>query len=80
MAIKAKGYQSELMEILGVGVRITSYQIGKCYLCQVDHTDSGSIIARGEGGSHDESQKVALSKTTHRIADQQEKQADSLYY
>ncbi len=67
MAIKVEGHQSELTEIHGVEVRVTSYQIGKRYFCHVSNVDPGATIARGAGDSRDEAWEVALSKATSRL-------------
>ncbi len=67
MAIKVEGHQSDLTEIHGVELRVTSYQIGKRYFCHVSNTDPGATIARGEGGSRAEARETALSKATRRL-------------
>jgi len=70
MAIKVGGHESELTEINGVQIHLTSYQIGERYFCHVTNIDPGATIARGEGGGRDEAREVALSKATRRLPEQ----------
>ncbi len=67
MGIQVEGHESELTEIHGVEVRVTSYRIGERYFCHVSNADPGATIARGEGDSHDQAREVALSKATRRL-------------
>ncbi len=67
MGLKVEDHESELTEINGVEVRVTSYQIGERYFCHVTNVDPGETIARGEGDSRDEAKEAALSKANHRL-------------
>ena len=67
MTIKVEGHQSELTEIHGVELRVTSYQIGERYFCHVSNADPGATIARGEGDSRGEAREIALSQATRRL-------------
>ena len=48
-------------------VKITSYQIGDRYYCQVANVDPGATIARAVGSSAEEAREIAIRKAESRL-------------
>lgn len=76
--MKAENHHSEVREIQGVKISVTSYQIGARYFCHVANLDPGATIARGQGESREEAEEAALSKATRRLPETSPPLADTV--
>ena len=63
----AQDYQVEERQINDVAVRITSYQLGDAYYCQVANADPGATIARAEGATRRQAMEAAISKAVKKL-------------
>jgi hypothetical protein len=66
--VKAEGYRTREETLAGWAVRVISYQCGDRFLASVENSDAGARIARAEGGTREEAEKVAIDKATERLA------------
>ena len=61
-AVKAEDYTERPDEIDGWNVHLVTYRIGDRYYCTIDNVDPGARIARAEGTTREEVERVALEK------------------
>ena len=48
-------------------INIATYLLGDTYYCSVDNVDPGAVVARGEGKTREEAEKIAVEKATRRV-------------
>ena len=65
---KAERYQVETMEIAGVKVTVTSYEIDGRFYCHVANLDPGATIARADAATREEAIQQALEKVAQRLS------------
>jgi hypothetical protein len=66
--MKAEDYVSQTDDIEGWKVNIVTYRIAeKCY-CQIDNVSPGARIARAEGATREEAEKMARDDAALRLA------------
>jgi hypothetical protein len=65
--MKAENYKTEVREISGFRVNVTTYKIADTFYCKIDNVDPGATIARSEAKNLDEAVNVALSKASKRL-------------
>lgn len=65
--LKADDFRIDKREISGWPVNITSYKIGRTYICHVDNPEPGTTIARVEGETYDEVVQSAMSMAQERL-------------
>jgi hypothetical protein len=63
----AQNYYTEVLQIKGYTVNVTTYQIGDLYYCHVDNRDPGATIARAQGNDPDDVKRFALEKAASRL-------------
>ncbi|MGH7363666.1 MAG: hypothetical protein ACREJ7_10050 [Candidatus Methylomirabilales bacterium] len=49
-------------------ITVTSYRLGDRYYCTVDNVEPGARIARGEGPTRAEAERIAIEKVAARLA------------
>lgn len=49
-------------------ITVTSYRLGDRYYCTVDNVEPGARIARGEGATRAEAERIAIEKVAARLA------------
>ena len=64
---KAEDYSTRELEVEGWKVRLTSYKAGDTYHCTADNVSPGANIARTEGKTREEAEKLALEKATQYL-------------
>jgi hypothetical protein len=65
--LKSEEYQTEIKEVSGFKVCITSYKIGDTHFCKIDNVDPGATISRSEARTREEALNIALSKASRRL-------------
>lgn len=66
--MRAEDYQRRRQELAGWPVVVVSYRLGDRFICEVDNVSPGSTLARSEGGSREEAERVALDDAGRRLA------------
>ena len=65
--MQAEDYQRRREELAGWPVGIVSYRIGERYYCEVDNVSPGARIARAEGSSREEAERLAKEAAEGRL-------------
>jgi hypothetical protein len=65
--VQAEDYQRRREELAGWPVGIVSYRIGERYYCEVDNVSPGARIARAEGSSREEAERLAKEAAEGRL-------------
>jgi hypothetical protein len=65
--MRAKDLATRDSTLGGWPVRITSYCIGERWFASVENSDPGAKVARAEGLSRDEAERIACEKATERL-------------
>ena len=60
--MKAEEYTERTEDIDGWAVHSVTYKIGDRFYCTIDNVDPGARIARAEGATRDEAERLALEK------------------
>ena len=60
--MKAEEYTERTEEIDGWSVHVVTYSLGDRFSCTIDNVDPGARIARAEGATRDEAERLALEK------------------
>jgi hypothetical protein len=47
---------------------VVTFRSGDKYVCRIDNVDPGTVIARGEGRTRADAERVALSQVEQRLA------------
>lgn len=66
--LRVEDHRTRRDEVAGWPVEITSYRLGPAFRCSVANLDPGATIARAEGASREEAERVALEKAAARLA------------
>ncbi len=61
------GLETREIEIAGLTVRLSSYEVGRRFSCRVDNIDPGGNIARATGATREEAEKAAIESATLAI-------------
>jgi hypothetical protein len=64
---RSEEYTETLHEINGRRVRLTTYRVGDRYFSHADNVDPGATIARADGPTRDDAERVVLEKATVRM-------------
>jgi hypothetical protein len=67
--MNAEEYQRRQDIVHGWTINITSYRIGDRYHCTIEAADPGARIARSEGGTREEAERVGLDKAAKYLAE-----------
>jgi len=66
--LKAEDHERRQETLEGWDITITSYRIGDKHYCHIDNVSPGATIARSEGETRQEAEKIALAKAGERLA------------
>lgn len=55
------------MRIGDFEINIESYRIGDTYHCTVDNVQPGAVLARGQGKSREEAERIAVEKASEML-------------
>ena len=66
-ATRVEDHVSRRAELAGWPVQITSYRLGGVFRCTVANLDPGATIARAEGATREEAERVASEKAAARL-------------
>lgn len=58
--LATNGYESRVVSLAGVDVRVSSYTLGSRFSCRVDNLDPGGNIARGSGPTRADAESTAM--------------------
>lgn len=65
--MRAEGYETRVVEVVGWPLRLTSYRVGERYHCVADNVDPGAWIARSEGATREEAEREALERAERAL-------------
>ena len=65
--MRVEDHVSRRAELTGWPVQITSYRLGSVFRCTVANLDPGATIARAEGATREEAERVASEKAIARL-------------
>jgi len=63
----AAEYQERADKVGVWDVNVRSYRLRDKYLCEVDNVSPGATIARAEGETREEAERLALDKASRRL-------------
>jgi hypothetical protein len=66
--MKPEEHSSERREIAGWPVTVETYKLGEVYHCTISNVDPGARIARGDGATRDEAERIATEKATRYLS------------
>lgn len=64
----SQNFQERQIEINGWPVRLTSYRVGDCYICQADNVSPGACLARFSADTPEQAESQAISKAQYLLA------------
>ena len=67
--LKAEEYQSNIKEVAGYKINVTSYKIGDQFHCHIDNVSPGATIARSTASTRDGAIQSALEKAQERLGE-----------
>lgn len=65
--LRVEDHVSMRAELAGWPVQITSYRLGSVFRCTVANLDPGATVARAEGATREEAERVASEKAAARL-------------
>ena len=65
--MRAEDYQRRREELAGWPVSIISYKLGDRYVCEIDNISPGARVARAEGASREEAERLAREAAERRL-------------
>jgi hypothetical protein len=65
--MQAEDYQRRREELAGWPVGIVSYKLGDRYVCEIDNVSPGARVARAEGASREEAERLAREAAERRL-------------
>lgn len=68
MTPKAEQYRSRRTKVGAFEINIESYRLGDTYHCKVDNVQPGAVLARGQGKTREEAERVAVEKAKEMLA------------
>jgi len=60
--VNSEEYSIRKTELAGWPISIETYRVGSTYYCSVANVDPGARIARAQGSTKDEAERIALEK------------------
>jgi hypothetical protein len=60
--LNSEEYSIRQIELAGWPVSIETYKVGPIYYCSIANVDPGARIARAQGSTKEEAERVALEK------------------
>ena len=65
--MKPEEYSRRQQELAGWQISIETYKLGDVYHCTISNVDPGARIARGDGATREEAERVAIEKATRYL-------------
>jgi len=65
---QATDYQERKESVPPFEIHIVSYQLGDTFHCTVDNVSPGAVIARAEGKTREEAEKIAVTRAKELLA------------
>lgn len=66
--LKAEEHKREEVVLGGWPAGVTTYRIGKTWICKVDNVSPGATVARARGTTREEAVETATTAATRRLA------------
>jgi hypothetical protein len=66
--MRTENFNEELIKVLGVSLRLTTYQIGNDWYCHLYNVDPGAAIARASAATRELAVEEAMAKATQRLS------------
>jgi hypothetical protein len=66
--MRTENFNEELIKVLGVSLRLTTYQIGNDWYCHLYNVDPGAAIARASAATRELAVDEAMAKATKRLS------------
>jgi hypothetical protein len=66
--MRPEDYSERMEEVNGWPIRLTSYRLGGVYHCHADNVSPGAHLARGEGATKEEAERLALDHAAELLA------------
>jgi len=66
--VKAEEYARRQIEVAGWPITIETYKLGEVYHCTIASVDPGARMARADGSSREEAERLALEKAERYLA------------
>ena len=66
--LRPQGYQKRKTSLSGFPAAITSYQLGKGFICTVDNVSPGAVIARATAPTREEAEQKAVADAQRRLS------------
>jgi hypothetical protein len=63
--MNAEGYTRREQELSGWSILLETYRLGDKYFCTISNVDPGARLARAEGPTREEAERIALEKAAH---------------
>jgi len=60
--MNAQGYTRREQELSGWSILLETYRLGDKYFCTISNVDPGARVARAEGQTREEAERIALEK------------------
>jgi hypothetical protein len=65
--MRAEDYQRRRQELAGWPVGIVSYKLGDRFICEIDNASPGARVARAEGATREEAERIAMESAERRL-------------
>lgn len=65
--MRAEGFSRTARHLAGWAIEVESYRAGDTFHCTISSADAGARLARGQGRSRDEAERVTLEKAERRL-------------
>lgn len=66
--MRSENHNERILEVAGAPFRLISFRVGESWLCRVDNTVSGVVIAWSIGPTRGDAEKIALDKAVDATA------------
>ena len=60
--MNAEGYTRREQELSGWSILLETYRLGDQYFCTISNVDPGARVARAEGQTREDAERIALEK------------------
>ena len=65
--MKPEDYARREIEVEGWAISVESYKLGAVYYCTISNVDPGARIARADGQTKEDAERVALEKASRYL-------------
>jgi hypothetical protein len=60
--VRSEDYSLRQIEVAGWPISIETYKVGPVYYCSISNVDPGARVARAQGSTKEEAERIALEK------------------